>query len=89
MDAEWMIVLGRLNIEMRHDFDPFPHAHILDWMEKEDQRDIFQMTDIAITRGSATTLAELDMFEIPKIIIPLPLSAGNHQLYNAKEYEKK
>lgn len=89
MDTEWIIVLGRLNMGMRHDFDHFPHIHILDWIEKEDQRDVFQKTDIAITRGSATTLAELDVFEIQKVIIPLPISAGNHQFYNAKEYEKK
>lgn len=59
------------------------------WIRQEDIAHLLSDTDIAITRGSATTLAEIDLFGIKKIIIPLPYSAENHQYWNAKEYEKK
>lgn len=72
---------------MRDAWKNFPHIQVLDWLDKTDQYSVFSGTDIAITRGSATTLAELDAFQIKKIIIPLPHAARNHQYYNAQEYE--
>ncbi|MBB1554116.1 UDP-N-acetylglucosamine--N-acetylmuramyl-(pentapeptide) pyrophosphoryl-undecaprenol N-acetylglucosamine transferase [Candidatus Gracilibacteria bacterium] len=87
LDAEWIVVLGKLNADMRPHFEQFQNIQILDWLEKSEQNHIFLETDIAITRGSATTLAELDFFDIQKIIIPLPSAAKNHQFFNAKEYK--
>lgn len=74
---------------MRGAFENFSNVQILDWLDKSDQRTIFEKTDMAITRGSATTLAELEIFQIPKIMVPLPSAASNHQYFNAKEYEKE
>ena len=71
---------------MRKNFENFDNIQVLNWLEKSEQNHIFSETDIAITRGSATTLAELDFFYIQKIIIPLPSAAKNHQFFNAKEY---
>ena len=71
---------------MRPHFEQFQNIQILDWLEKSEQNHIFSDTDLVITRGSATTLAELDFFNIQKIIIPLPSAAKNHQFFNAKEY---
>lgn len=95
---ELIIILGNLNTDMRSDFLQAYHQiqsnqkddslQVLDWLDKVEQRYIFSTTDIAITRGSATTLAELDVFDIKKIIIPLPSSARNHQYWNAREYEE-
>lgn len=82
-------MLGKLNADMRPHFEQFQNIQILDWLEKSEQNHIFSETDIAITRGSATTLAELDFFDIQKIIIPLPSAAKNHQFFNAKEYEAR
>lgn len=89
IDVEWMIVLWKLNTQLRNEFSHFKNIQILDWLEKENQNYIFQNTDIAITRWSATTLAELQLFDIKKIIIPLPDAAKNHQFFNTKEYEKQ
>jgi UDP-N-acetylglucosamine:LPS N-acetylglucosamine transferase len=63
---------------------------ILDWISQGDLAHIIPDTDISVTRGSATTLAELTAFAKKPhlIIVPLPFSAGNHQYYNALEYEK-
>ena len=71
---------------MRKNFENFDNIQVLNWLEKSEQNHIFSETDIAITRGSATTLAELDFFHIQKIIIPLSSAAKNHQFFNAKEY---
>ena len=53
---------------MRKNFENFDNIQVLNWLEKSEQNHIFSETDIAITRGSATTLAELDFFHIQKII---------------------
>lgn len=62
IDAEWIIILGKLNTNMREVFTNFQNIQIFDWLEKSEQRHIFFTTHIAITRASATTLAELEMF---------------------------
>jgi UDP-N-acetylglucosamine:LPS N-acetylglucosamine transferase len=102
--AELIIILGKLNIDMRKDFEkvistlnfPLSNLTMVDWISQADIAHLIQDTDLAITRGSATTLAELTSFQNPEftignlqlIIIPLPYSAGNHQYYNAVEYKK-
>lgn len=86
IDAEWLVILGKLNSDMEKDFENFKNIQILKWLEKVEQREIFMKTNLAITRGSATTLAELEKFWIRKIIIPLPNAASNHQFFNAVEY---
>lgn len=42
---------------------------------------------VVICRGGGT-LAEIAMFGTPSIIFPLPSSANDHQLHNAREFEK-
>lgn len=44
----------------------------------------FAMADLVICRASATTVAEAGVFSKPVLLIPLPGSAGNHQLKNAQ-----
>ena len=44
-------------------------------------------TDLCITRGGASSLAELSLLKVPFISIPLPSSMDNHQYENAKFYE--
>ena len=45
--------------------------------------------DLCITRGGASTLAELSLLNIPFIAVPLPSSRDNHQLENANYYKNK
>ncbi len=49
----------------------------------------FPKVDLAITRSGSSMLAELLNCNIPIISIPLPHSADNHQLKNAKYFERK
>lgn len=43
-----------------------------------------QAADIIIARSGASTIAEIVQFAKPAILIPLPNSADQHQLYNAE-----
>ncbi len=87
-EYEWIISLGRLNANMKANFEKMDNTQALEWISQEDIASLLVTTDLAITRWSATTLAEIDIFGIEKIIIPLPHSANNHQYWNAREYEK-
>ena len=51
--------------------------------------DLINVSDLCITRAGATTLAEISFLNKPFIAIPLPYSKDNHQMMNAKYYEKK
>lgn len=75
---------------MQSAFASISDCQALSWISQENIAEIIQGTDITITRGSATTLAELTTSsqKIQLIIVPLPFSADNHQYYNAREYEK-
>jgi UDP-N-acetylglucosamine--N-acetylmuramyl-(pentapeptide) pyrophosphoryl-undecaprenol N-acetylglucosamine transferase len=51
--------------------------------------DYFTKTDLVITRSGSSMIAELINCNLPFIAIPLPTSAENHQLINAKYFEEK
>lgn len=88
-DTEWIISLGTLNAHFRAEFEQWKDTQIFDWIPQQDIPHILDETDIAITRASATTLAELATRPLHMIIIPLALSARNHQMINAQIYEQK
>lgn len=46
--------------------------------------EIYQDCNLIIGRGGASTIAESQIAHIPIIVVPLPTSADNHQLYNAQ-----
>ena len=51
--------------------------------------DHYQVSDLAITRSGASSIAELINLKIPFIAIPLPSSADCHQFKNALNFQKK
>ena len=51
--------------------------------------DLINISDLCITRAGATSLAEISFLNKPFIAIPLPTSVDNHQMINARYYEKK
>jgi UDP-N-acetylglucosamine--N-acetylmuramyl-(pentapeptide) pyrophosphoryl-undecaprenol N-acetylglucosamine transferase len=87
-DAEWIITLGTLNTNLRSAFESWENTQVFDWISQEDIPHILEGTQRAITRASATTLAELSTRRIHLIIIPLAISAGNHQVCNAQAYRQ-
>jgi len=46
--------------------------------------DIYNITDLAVVRGGAVTLAELTAWGIPSVVIPYPYAAEKHQDMNAQ-----
>jgi UDP-N-acetylglucosamine--N-acetylmuramyl-(pentapeptide) pyrophosphoryl-undecaprenol N-acetylglucosamine transferase len=50
--------------------------------------ELFQKTNLAITRAGANTLFELAAFGVPALVIPYP-HAGGHQKYNAESFAEK
>ena len=51
--------------------------------------DYYTKANLVITRSGASALGELINVKIPFISIPLPSSADDHQIKNAKFYEKR
>ena len=51
--------------------------------------ELLKQSDLCITRAGASSLAELSLYNIPFIAIPLPTSKDNHQYENAKYYKDK
>ncbi len=54
---------------------------------EKDLNRVLIKSDLCITRGGASSLAELSLLKVPFISIPLPSSMDNHQYENAKFYE--
>jgi len=49
----------------------------------EDMAYALAAVDLAVCRAGAMTISELTASALPAILVPLPSSAGGHQLYNA------
>jgi len=52
-------------------------------------KDVYALCDVVISRAGANSLFEIMALEKPSIVIPLPSSANNHQLKNARFFEKR
>lgn len=49
---------------------------------------LINKSDLCISRAGATSLAEISLMNKPFVAIPLPTAKDNHQMENAKYYEK-
>jgi UDP-N-acetylglucosamine--N-acetylmuramyl-(pentapeptide) pyrophosphoryl-undecaprenol N-acetylglucosamine transferase len=47
----------------------------------------YEWCNLVICRSGASTISELRVVQKPCILIPLPTSTDNHQVYNAKEFQ--
>ena len=60
---------------------------LLPYFEKMDY--LYSLATLVISRAGATTLAELNHFKKPAILIPYPYAKDNHQYWNAKAAEEE
>jgi len=88
IDINFTIILWDKNLHFREIFEWFSNVKLYDFVSQKELGKIYKKTDIAITRGWATTLWELYFFGIHSIIIPLIWSAQNHQVENAKFFKE-
>ncbi len=86
---DFTIILWDKNAHFKEAFDKFTYVKVFDFLSQKDFGKILKSTDIAITRGWATSLWEQNTFWIHSIIIPLPNSAWNHQEKNAIYFKDK
>ncbi|MBU2530165.1 MAG: undecaprenyldiphospho-muramoylpentapeptide beta-N-acetylglucosaminyltransferase [Elusimicrobia bacterium] len=59
-----------------------PNINIFDY--RSDMDILYSASDIVISRSGASTIAELMLLKKPAFLIPLPNSAADHQVKNAK-----
>lgn len=50
--------------------------------------ELMQISDLAVCRSGASTLAELIYCQTPAVLVPFPHAAANHQYFNAKILEE-
>jgi UDP-N-acetylglucosamine--N-acetylmuramyl-(pentapeptide) pyrophosphoryl-undecaprenol N-acetylglucosamine transferase len=83
----FFVLLGSKNEKYKELFSTYHHITTF-WFISDAcaMARLYQISDLAITRGSATSLAEQHLFGIRKIIVPLPRTGGNHQRHNGVRY---
>ncbi|MCK5357587.1 MAG: hypothetical protein KAJ48_04265, partial [Elusimicrobiales bacterium] len=59
-----------------------PNIKIFDY--RSDMDVLYAAADIVVSRAGASTIAELMLLKKPAFLIPLPNSAADHQVKNAK-----
>lgn len=85
-DYEFFIILGLENEKMSTLFDKFHHVHIHGFVSQKQMGKLYNICDIAITRGGTTSLAEQKLYDLKQIIVPIPWT--HDQYDNAKRYAK-
>lgn len=78
------MILGKLNEDLRQLFASFSNVEIKSFCTQRELGQLYQASDIAITRAGTTSLAEQELFDLQLIMIPIPRT--HDQLDNAKRY---
>ncbi|MGZ3532998.1 MAG: undecaprenyldiphospho-muramoylpentapeptide beta-N-acetylglucosaminyltransferase [Vulcanimicrobiaceae bacterium] len=50
--------------------------------------DAYAVSDLVIARSGASTLGELAALGLPSVLVPYPFAAENHQMVNARAFER-
>jgi len=88
IDYKYRMVLqtGEKNQDLVELFPP--RSHISTPAFIEDMAPVYRSADLLICRAGAATLAEAAAWQLPAILVPLPTSAGDHQMKNALHYQR-
>jgi UDP-N-acetylglucosamine--N-acetylmuramyl-(pentapeptide) pyrophosphoryl-undecaprenol N-acetylglucosamine transferase len=62
------------------------YFHVYDFLDEEKMSIALSFADCAICRAGSSSISELAAIGTPSVLIPLPESAQNHQMYNALNY---
>jgi len=75
------------NIEKLKDFYYKSNIECHVFSYEENFFNLINQIDFCITRGGASTIAELSLMNIPFLVVPLPTAKDNHQFENALFYK--
>jgi UDP-N-acetylglucosamine--N-acetylmuramyl-(pentapeptide) pyrophosphoryl-undecaprenol N-acetylglucosamine transferase len=85
-DYRWVLVTGPNNFsEVQKESSRLSQIDIKPFLPAEDMAVQLQKASVVLSR-SGGSLAEIAMFGIPSVQVPLPTSADNHQFVNASEF---
>lgn len=84
-DFHWFHAVGRKNFDQVSAASLPSNYEPRAYIESDEMAETYGKASLAVAR-SGGTLAEFAAFRLPSVLIPLPTSAGNHQLENAKEF---
>ena len=65
-------------------FDKLDHVHTYGFITQKQMGELYNICDIAITRGGTTSLAEQKLYDMRQIIVPIPRTHDQND--NAKWY---
>lgn len=85
-------IIQQCNLEQNSELNKFYIKNNIDYEIfnfKSDMADIYERSNLAISRAGSSVMAELLNQNIPFISVPLPSSADNHQFHNANYYLNK
>ena len=88
-DAKLLLASGPKNFEaasrIAASLNILDRVEVRPYLQTQEMLDAYCRASVVVAR-SGSTLAEIAMFGIPSVLVPLPTSAGDHQLHNAKEF---
>lgn len=81
-DVQILLACGRANADaMRAQAESLPHLHVEPFIDE--MALAYAVADVAVTRGGASTVAELAVTGTPALIVPLPIARRREQDANA------
>lgn len=84
--GEASVILESGTSESRNGTDNKSRYHAFGFMNEGTMRDFYLVSDIIVSRASATSIFEIAAWGKPSILIPLHIAAQDHQRKNAYEY---
>jgi len=82
---EILVSLGKLNQDLKLQFEE-KGAIVFDFLSQKEMGYLYSLSDLAVSRGGTTSLAEQKIFHLKTIIVPIPWT--HDQKDNALYYEK-
>jgi len=85
---DWLHITGPNLFDEMQNFAKFPNYKLVPFLEPREMADALGSASLAVVRAGSGTIAELALFGVPAIFVPLPTSFANHQLHNARKIER-
>lgn len=86
---QFIFLLWSKSAELKDKYNKQWQIWTFGYVSQEQIAALYVLSDLSITRGSASSLQEQQLFGIRKAIVPLPYTWGDHQTVNAKWYVDK